>query len=189
MRKLTMFVAALAAVVMLAVPATGVAAPQANGGAKASKADQKWLNESLQTDLFEVRGGELAKTQGQSKEVVKLGEMLARQHSVSYATNKKLAAKLIGTVPNAPSAKMKAQLKKLEGMSGASFDQAYVAMMAKGHKESIMKTKVELKGGSSKAVLAAAKKGLAMYEMHLKSIEKVASTLGSGETGTGGGAM
>lgn len=177
MKKMIALVAVLAAAAMLMVPASGFAANPMTGtqggGGKVSKAGKTFLVEAMQTDLMEIKSGQVAMKQGKSQSVVKLGEMLSRAHSTLYAEGKKLAAKLGVPAPKAPSAAMMQKMKALAAKKGAAFDKAYAQQMVIGHEESIEKATNEIENGSDKLVVTAAKKDLKMYEMHLKAAEKV----------------
>jgi putative membrane protein len=188
MKKLTMLLAALAVVGLTtgAASAGAAAAPST----KASKFDKTWLTKAVQIDLAEIKGGEVAMKQGQSAEVKKLGEKLARAHAKGGAIDKKLAKTAGATVPKTPGAKMEAVLKEVAAKKGAAFDQAYAAAEVKGHLEAIKGAKLEIERGSSAKVKKLAKADLKMYEMHLKWARAVVSTLGTGgesESGAGGG--
>jgi putative membrane protein len=175
MKKLMMLFAAVLALVVVAIPATAGAAKAggSEGSSRASKADATWLLEASGADLFEIQAGQLAMKQGQSAAVKKLGETLARAHSRTYGEGKKLAAKVVATVAKNPSAKMKVQLQALGTKKGAAFDKAYATLMIKSHEVSIAKANFEVQHGSNAMVLAAVRKDLKMYEMHLKMAEAV----------------
>jgi putative membrane protein len=170
MKKLTVLIAAVAAIASLAVATAGSAAGAGTG--KASAADQQWITESMQTDLFEIKGGELGQKQGQSKMVVKLGETLARDHSEAYARNKKKAAAIGATVPGQPTATMRKELQVIGAAKGSAFDETFVKAQIKGHLKAIAGAKKEIADGQDATIVAAAKQGLKMYEMHLAMAKK-----------------
>jgi putative membrane protein len=175
MKKMMVLFAAVLALVVVAVPTSAGAAKAGEGESsnRASKVDATWLLEASGADLFEIQAGELAMKQGQSPAVKKLGETLSRAHSALYADGKKLAAKVVATVAKNPGPKMKAQLQALGTKKGAEFDKAYATLMIESHELSIAKASFELKHGSNSMVLAAVRKDLKMYEMHLKMAEAV----------------
>jgi putative membrane protein len=182
MKKTIAVFAVIAAAAMLMAPVGSSAAPAMNGteggSGTVSKADRTFLVEAMQTDLMEVKSGEVAMKQGKSQSVVKLGEMLSRAHSALYAKGKKLASKLGVPVPKSPSAAMMAKMKALAATKGAAFDKAYTKMMVMGHEESIEKATDEIEAGSNKMVVTAAKQDLKIYEMHLRAAEKAMKEVG-----------
>ena len=167
--KYAVLITVLAAVAGIVLTAGSAAATAAGG---ASKADQHWITESLQTDLFEVQGGELGQKQGQSQMVVKLGETLARDHSSAYARNKKKATAIGATVPSRPTMIMRQELQKIGAAKGSAFDEMFVKAQIKGHLKAIKGAKTEIANGQDPTIVAAAKQGLKMYEMHLKMAEQ-----------------
>lgn len=194
MKKLIALVTAFAIAAALALPAAGGAAGGTTGGKtnggngggggqKTSKADERFLLEALQTDLFEVKGGEVAQKQGQSQGVKKLGKVLSRDHAISYAQGKKVARKVGAPVPKVPSAAQKAELQKIGAKKGAAFDKAFTAAQIVGHEKAIRKADAEVKGGSDAVVVALAKKDRKMYEMHLEEAEEVSQELPGGKGG------
>jgi predicted outer membrane protein len=177
MKKLIALAAALAVAAMLVVPAAGGAAGNGTGGSKASAQDKKFMLEALQTDLYEITGGEAARSKGQSQSVVKLGEMLTQDHSKSYATGKMLAEKVGAPVPTHPSMAMRHKLQTVGAMKGAAFDKAFVKAQIVGHEEAIAKASLEIKKGTSATVVATAKKDRMMYAEHLKAAKKTMGEL------------
>jgi putative membrane protein len=167
MKKLTVLIAAFAAIAALALPTLGGAAPPKPGGAP-SKGDKLWLTKALQIDLFEIKSGELGQTQGTSSVVTKLGETLSRDHAEAAARDKPRAKKLGATVPTKPSATMTKELKTLAAAKGSKFDEAFVKAEIKGHEKAIEGAEAEIASGKSVAVVRIAKVNLKMYIMHLR---------------------
>jgi hypothetical protein len=75
MKKTIAVFAVIAAAAMLMAPVGSSAAPAMNGteggSGTVSKADRTFLVEAMQTDLMEVKSGEVAMKQGKSQSVVK----------------------------------------------------------------------------------------------------------------------
>jgi putative membrane protein len=177
MKKIMMMFTVLVAAAMLAVPMAG-AANGTSGGGQVSKNDKVFLVGAMQTDLMEIKSGQVAMKQGQSQSVVKFGEMLARAHSRLYAAGKKLAGQLGVPVPKTPSAVMMQKMKALAAKKGAAFDRAFAKMMVMGHEEAIEKATNEVQAGSNKLIVGTAKKDVPIYEQHLRMAEKVMKELG-----------
>jgi putative membrane protein len=171
-KMITLFTVLATAAAVLVVPVAGAAKGNAGGG-QVSKNDKVFLVGAMQTDLMEIKSGEVAMKQGKSQGVVKLGEMLARAHSKLYGAGRKLANELGVPVPKKPSAAMTKMMNALAAKKGAAFDQAYAKMMAMGHEEAIEKATNEIEAGSNKLVVAVAKKDVPIYEQHLRAAEKV----------------
>src|SRR5947209_14504206 len=64
--------------------------------------DKQWLMTSLEGDLFEIRGGKLAKNKTNDVSVTKLADTLIRDHTKSYRDGARLARRLGIEVPDDP---------------------------------------------------------------------------------------
>ena len=90
-------------------------------------------------NTWDIATGTLASTRASSKEVKDFGAMLARDHKVVQDSGRALAAKLkVTPTPVAADFALKVQheaaMKKLEGLSGAAFDQAFLEHEVAYHK-------------------------------------------------------
>jgi putative membrane protein len=90
-------------------------------------------------NTWDIATGTLASTKGATKEVKDFGAMLARDHKVVQDSGRALAAKLkVTPTPVAADFPLKVQhesaMKKLEGLSGAAFDQAFLEHEVAYHK-------------------------------------------------------
>jgi putative membrane protein len=174
MRNLTRLVAALlAATALFAVAAGGATAAAKGQKPHVSGLDEEWTTAALQGDLFEVKGGQLAQSQGQNQAVKQLGERLSSDHSKSYAQGRKLAKKLGIEVPTEPTYPEQWELQTVGEMTGSAFDKGYTSLERLDHKQDIEDAKTELEDGSNKAVKALAKMDLKMYREHLAAVVKV----------------
>jgi putative membrane protein len=165
MKKLSIFVAAMAAVaMMIGATSAGAAAPSQ----KASPVDQAWIEEAVRIDLSEISAGKLAMQKGQSSKVTQLGKRLSAAHTKAIAMDKRVAKGAGASAKPSLTAKQKAVAKELKAASGAAFDTAYPMAEVKGHTEAIKGAKLEIANGTMPAVVKMAKTDLKMYEMHLK---------------------
>ena len=90
-------------------------------------------------NTWDVATGSLASTRASSKEVKDFGAMLARDHKIVQDSGRALAAKLkVTPTPVAADFPLKVQheatMKKLVGLSGATFDQAFLEHEVAYHK-------------------------------------------------------
>ena len=90
-------------------------------------------------NTWDIATGSLASTKGASKEVRDFGAMLARDHKIVQDSGRALAAKLKVTPTPVPAdfalkVQHEATMKKLEGLSGAAFDQAFLEHEVAYHK-------------------------------------------------------
>lgn len=167
-----MKIGGLAAVLAVAAVFAMTGGSAAARGGHVSGLDEEWLTASLQGDLFEVKGGRTATHNSSNSSVQKLGKRLMSDHKMSYAEGSKLAKKLGIEVPKSPTHPEEWELEQVGGMSGKAFDKAYTSLEALDHMQDIEDAKNEIAHGTSRPVIALAKKDLAMYREHLALVKK-----------------
>ena len=90
-------------------------------------------------NTWDIATGSLASTKAASKEVKDFGAMLARDHKVVQDSGRALAAKLKVTPTPVPAdfplkVQHEAAMKKLQGLTGAEFDKAFLEHEVAYHK-------------------------------------------------------
>jgi putative membrane protein len=155
--------AALAAAML--VPGAAVSATHSR--AAVSAFDKYWLKSSVQGDVFEIKGGQIAKSKGSDPSVKSLGETLVKDHSKSLSDAKKLAAKLGVRLEMKPTPSMSWELSVVQSMTGKSFDQWYAKLEVQDHVQDIQDATEAAKQATNPSVRAEAKKDLPMLKKHL----------------------
>jgi predicted outer membrane protein len=149
----------------------------ATAGAKLSSGDQKALMDMAMADMAEVATGKLAQSKGQSAEVKAYGQQMIDDHGAALAKVQALAQARGVTLPADVDAKHKAMAAKLEKMSGADFDKAYMAQAGvKDHTEVHKKLMSDAKKIKDPEVKALADQHVPVVEQHLKAAQQMAST-------------
>jgi predicted outer membrane protein len=153
--------------------ASGAAGATASG-AKLSSGDQKILKDMAMADMAEVEGGKLAQSKGQSSEVKAFGQQMIDDHTANLNEVKTLASARGVTLPTEPDAKHKAMAAKLEKMSGADFDKAYMKQAGvQDHKTVHAKLKTASKKAKDAEVKALVDKTEPVVAQHLKSAQQM----------------
>jgi putative membrane protein len=162
---------------------TGAAAGGAAAtGGKLSSGDQKAVMDMAMSDMAEVATGKLAQSKGQSAEVKAFGQQMIDDHGAALAKVQALAQARGITLPTDLDAKHKAMSAKLEKLSGAEFDKAYMAQAGvKDHKDTHSKLVSDSKKIKDPEVRALADQHMPVVEQHLKSAQQMA-TAKSGTT-------
>jgi predicted outer membrane protein len=151
--------------------ATGSAAAT---GAKLSSGDQKILKDIAMADMAEIAGGKLAQSKGQSSEVKAFGQQMIDDHTSNLNDVKTLADARGVTLPTEPDAKHKAMAAKLEKMSGADFDKAYMKQAGvQDHKMVHSKLMTASKKAKDPEVKALVDKTEPVVAQHLKSAQQM----------------
>ena len=141
-----------------------------------SSTDRTFVTKAGQIGLAEVQTGQLAKEKGATDQSKQYGEHMVTDHTKANDELKKIAGDKQVSLPSAPSAKDQATLKKLQGMSGAAFDRAYLDSQIAGHKEAIKEFQTEAKSGRDPDLKAFATATLPELQEHLKLATDAAKT-------------
>ena len=154
--------------------ATGSSSSAGATGAKLSSGDQKILKDIAMADMAEVEGGKLAQSKGQSSEVKAFGQQMIDDHTSNLNEVKTLADARGVTLPTEPDAKHKAMAAKLEKMSGADFDKAYMKQAGvQDHKMVHSKLMTASKKAKDPDVKALVDKTEPVVAQHLKSAQQM----------------
>lgn len=139
-----------------------------------SKSDQKILERMAQANMAEVEAGKMAQSKSQDEQVKSFAQQMIDDHGKALADVQQLAQQKGVTLPTEPDAKHKAMAAKLDKMSGAAFDKAYMAQAGvSDHKKvhaMLMKDEKHAKDADVKALAA---KMAPVVEQHLKSAEQM----------------
>jgi len=159
---------------------------QKTGSASANaSADHTFVMQAAKGGLAEVQLGQLAADKASSDEVKKFGQRMVSDHSKANDQLKSLAQSKNITLPTDLDPKDKATHDRLEKLSGAAFDRAYMQHMLADHRKDVNEFKKESTSGKDSDVKAWASKTLPTLEEHLKLAEDANKAVGtSGSTST-----
>lgn len=160
------------------------AAGGAAAGAKLASGDQQILKDMAMADMAEIEGGKLAQSKGQSAEVKAFGQQMIDDHTQNLNEVKALAQARGVTLPTEPDAKHKAMAAKLEKMSGADFDKAYMKQAGvQDHKTVHAKLVAASKKAKDPEVKALVDKTEPVVAQHLKSAQQMPAAKGGTSSG------
>jgi putative membrane protein len=158
----------------LLIVAGGMPVLAQSDASKASMADKKFVTEALQGGMAEVQLGQLATQKGSSDDVKKFGQKMVEDHTKMGDEMKGVASQIGVFDPGKVTAKDKALMDRLQGLSGDAFDKAYIQAMVKDHKMDLMEFKKEAASGMAAPVKEEASKGSEVISQHLQMIEQIA---------------
>ena len=161
----------IAATLLLATPAL----------AQNARSSQDFLKQAIMDDNAEVALGQLAATRGKSKEVRDFGKMLAEDHQKAGAEARKVAAEVKVTPPTDMPQEAKEEKAKLEKLSGAEFDKAFITFMIPDHEKAIGMFSEQATNGDDNRVKGLATKQLPGLKKHLDMAKKLASSSTTGK--------
>lgn len=142
-----------------------------------AKRDTDFAVEAADGGMFEVQLGQLAVTSASSPQVKQFGQMMVDEHGKANEELKTLAQEKNITLPATLSDKRMEKYNDLAKRSGDEFDEAYIDLMVKDHKEDIDKFKKEADKGNDMAIAAWAAGKIPVLEHHLQMAESAQETL------------
>lgn len=147
---------------------------------KVSAADTKFIKNAAVGGMEEVTLGQLAAQKGTDPDVKTFGQHMVDDHSKANDQLKQLASQKGVTVASAlPPSKQK-DVDRLNKLSGAAFDKAYVGMMVADHKKDVAEFKKASTTAKDSDLKSWAGTTLPTLQDHLKMIEDIHSKMGKG---------
>jgi len=173
--------------------ATSAASAQATGNAptsttssmqsaaKLSPADKTFVQKAAIGGLAEVEMGKLAQQKAGSDQVKQFGTRMVDDHSKANDELKQVASSKGIALPSDLDAKHKGKMAKLEKLSGAQFDRAYMDDMVADHKEDVSEFQKQAKSGSDADIKGFASKTLPTLQEHLTLAESTDKAVKGGK--------
>jgi putative membrane protein len=166
-RTILLFAAA-SALAMAQAPAKQAPAktgtPKTSSQSALTSADHKFLDEAVQGNRDEVTLGKLASQKASDPQVKAFGDMMVKDHTQGVMDIEALAKDKGVTLP---AEKKPSSEAKLEKLSGAAFDKAYMSDMVADHKKDVAAFKKHSTGTGDPDVRNLATKMLPTLEHHL----------------------
>lgn len=167
---------ALGAVAVLATTATGAAQP-AMSATKMGGKDQAFVTKAAQGGMAEVKLAGVAIRTSKNPTVLTFAHRMVTDHTKN---NDQLAglAKAGGyTLPSGVGPQNAAVAAKLQPLSGAAFDRAYISAQVAGHQQMLALMKTEASRGKDPHMAAFAKSTAPVVEQHLALAQTDAAKL------------
>lgn len=137
-------------------------------------ADTHFVKKAAEGGLAEVELGKLAEQKAGNEQVKKFGERMVNDHSKANEQLKDVAQQEHIELPSHLSAKDQATKVRLEKLSGAEFDHAYMNDMVKDHRVDVAEFAHESQSSKDPAVKNFARQTLPVLRQHLQIAEKLA---------------
>jgi len=135
--------------------------------AKVSSADKAFVQKAAIGGMAEVQMGQLAQQKAGSDQVKQFGSRMVDDHSKANDELKQVATSKGLTLPTDLDSKHKSKMQKLEKLSGAQFDRAYMDDMVADHKEDVSDFQKQAKSGGDADIKGFASKTLPTLQEHL----------------------
>jgi putative membrane protein len=143
----------------------------------AASADSSFVTKAAEGGQAEVQMGQLAQTKATNQAVKDLANKLVEDHTKANEKLKPIASKDNVSLPSGMNTKQQAEYNKLQSLSGADFDRAYVNYEIKDHKQDINLFQHEVSHGNDAQVKAWASENLPALQEHLRMAESALSSI------------
>lgn len=164
-----------------AKPAAGQTQTKETANAVAP-ADRAFVREAAIGGMAEVDLGQLAASKAESPDVKQFGQRMVDDHGKANEELKSWASQKNVTLPTELDAKHKAEHAKLEKLSGAAFDRAYMASMVADHNKDVAAFTRESKMAKDAELKAWAGKTLPTLQEHQKMAKTINAKVGAAKT-------
>jgi putative membrane protein len=155
------------------MPAPGSGMPE---NSSQSFGDQAFLHKTLEDNVAQEQMGQLAQQKSQSDDVKQFGEKMAQIHQQLTDQIMPVAKKLGVDEPKQPSKKDRQEITKMQALSGADFDAAFLRAMLKDQQDDLKGFKSEASGGQDPNVQQLAKMDEPVLSQHLDLLQRIAQS-------------
>lgn len=136
-----------------------------------SKDDSMFVAEAAMGSMMEVQAGNMAQQMGMSQRVKDFGAILVRDHTKAGNDLMSLAASHGMTLSTVLSNDMQKNTAAMQKMTGKSFDQHFISMMADDHKKDIEAFRKESNTAADANLKAWAVQTLPVLQMHMDTVQ------------------
>jgi putative membrane protein len=139
-----------------------------------AEADAAFVREAATASMTEVELGRLALQKATRPEVKSYAQMLVEDHGKANEELQSLASRKQLRVPDQPKSYQKAEKARLEKLSGAAFDDAFVKSMAADHEKAVSLFSKQASSGADADLKDWAQKTLPTLKQHLAKAQELA---------------
>jgi putative membrane protein len=147
------------------------------GGVKADQQaaiDKMFVKKAMQGSIAQVQLGQLTLQKSNNDQVKKFAQKMIDDHTKLNEQMKPVAQQLRVDIPTDVSKKDKALMSKMQALSGAAYDEAYLKDMVKNHKQDLSEFQLEAANGHDPSVRDAATQGSKTISEHLQMAQQLA---------------
>jgi putative membrane protein len=140
--------------------------------------DKKFLKDSAEDNLAEIKLGELAVKTSKNPTVTAFAQKMVTDHRALLAGAKPVAMKAGVTPPTSPGVGSDAEYLKLKVLSGDSFDKSYIKTMVSDHHEDLDKVKAEHDSTQNASMKKLTSHASTVIAGHTEMIDGIAGKMG-----------
>jgi len=142
-----------------------------------NQTDRTFLQNAAQGNLAEIKTGQLASTQGSSDSVKMFGQMLVTNHQSAQNSLDSIATAQNVDLPDSADANGMAMYNALQGLSGASFDSAFIRMQMVAHDSAISMYQTYASAGSFSSLKSYANRILPTLQQQAAYVDSLAARM------------
>lgn len=139
--------------------------------------DRKYFQEMAQANMAEIQTGKLAQQKSSSDEVKNFARQMVDDHSKLLEEQRSMAKAKNVSLPKEPKKEHQSALKKMQDLSGAEFDRAYMQQMVKDHQQTLKVLQDAQKNAKDPQLKQAAEKAAPHVEKHLETAKQITAKL------------
>jgi len=136
-----------------------------------TSSDFKFVTDANQGGMEEVQLGELAKQRASNPAVREFGERMITDHQKANDNLKQIVQRKGALVPTSLSRHETSRLDRLQKLSGAEFDKAYISDMVTDHKKDVKEFEKAAKNLSDPELKTFAENKLPILQEHLRQAQ------------------
>ncbi len=148
-------------------------------GGQLTGADKTFVTKAAEGGLAEVQLGQLAQQKAQDPKVKEFGQRMVDDHTKANDQLKSIASQKGVTLPTDLNAKDKAEMDRLNKLSGTQFDKAYMSHMVQDHTKDVSEFQKESKSGKDSDVKSFASTTLPTLQQHLQMAKQINQSSGA----------
>lgn len=133
-----------------------------------SSADRNFVEQAASGGMAEVQTAQLAQQRSASPQVKQFANRMMTDHTQANTELQQIAQQENITLPTEPNAKDASAYRKLSGLNGSAFDQAYAEDAVTDHQQDIALFRKEAQSGQDPALKSFAQKTLPILQQHLQ---------------------
>jgi putative membrane protein len=136
--------------------------------------DKIFVKKAMQGNIAEVQLGQLTLQKSTNDQVKKFAQKMIDDHTKLNEQMRPVAQHLGVEIPTEVSKKDKSLMSKMQNLSGAAYDQAYIKDTVKDHKQDLSEFHMEASNGRDPGVKDAAMLGSKTISGHLEMAQQLA---------------
>lgn len=145
---------------------------------EAAMQDHAFVRKAEEGGMAEVQLGQLAQQKSNSQDVKQFGAKMVEEHTQLSNQIKPIAQQMGVKSPDGLSKSDQKLLAKLQGLSGAEFDKAYIKAMVKDHKKDLSEFQDTAQRTQNPQLKNVAQQGARVIDQHLQDIKQIAKSHG-----------